>query len=152
MPAARAGAAPALLPPGGAVERPGISRDPGERTIANDLPAKLRCRGLARMTAPCSRRRAVAGESSVQGPSAEMARDPLRVGQPLVRTTSLIVAVTPSITPIGVPRIHLASLARALCIAASPSRKQNAFSIESSFSILSSAVSVTSTGDSDFFA
>src|SRR5258708_31245594 len=54
---------------------------------------------LPRSTAPCSRSLAVAGESSFQGPAVELSRDPLRVGHPFVRTTSLIVAGTPSTRP-----------------------------------------------------
>src|SRR5258708_30148149 len=67
---------------------------------------------LPRSTAPCSRSLAVAGESSFQGPAVELSRDPLRVGHPFVRTTSLIVAGTPSTRPAGTPLLPPPSLPR----------------------------------------
>ncbi len=57
---------------------------------------------LPRMTAPCSRRRATAGESAGAG-VASLVFEPRRVGRPLTQILSLIEAGTPSSGPSGVP-------------------------------------------------
>src|SRR4030088_2931437 len=101
IPAARAAAAPALLPPEVCSNDQGFLVIPVSGLSPIAFHPNSGVVVLPSMTAPCSRRRAVAGESSLQGPSAEISRDPLRVGQPFVRTTSLMVAVTPSTSPIG---------------------------------------------------
>ena len=99
-------------------------------------------------TAPCSRRRAVAGASSSHGCSRSIARLPRRVGQSLVSTTSLIVAGTPSTMPHGSPLCQRASEARAAARARSPSTRQNALTCGSSRSMRSSTARVVSTGES----
>ncbi len=55
---------------------------------------------LPRITAPCSRRRAVAGESASAG-LGSLVLEPRRVGRPLAQILSLIEAGTPSIAPSG---------------------------------------------------
>src|SRR6266851_3780565 len=55
---------------------------------------------LPKMTAPCSRSRAVPGESAEAG-TASVVLEPRRVGRPLAQMLSLIVAGTPSTAPSG---------------------------------------------------
>src|SRR5262245_61578351 len=58
--------------------------------------------------APCSRRRATAGASSVDGAS-EVSLEPNRAGMPATRRLSLMPTGTPSIRPLGAPAIQRAS-------------------------------------------
>jgi len=60
------------------------------------------------MTAPCSRRRATAGESCAAG-AGSLVFEPRRVGRPLAQILSLIEASTPSIGPSGRPARQRAS-------------------------------------------
>ena len=57
---------------------------------------------LPRMTAPCSRRRATAGELDCAG-VASVVVEPRRVGRPWAQMLSLTVAGTPSTGPSGCP-------------------------------------------------
>ena len=63
---------------------------------------------LPSMTAPCSRRRATAGESACAG-AGSVVVEPRRVGSPLTQMLSLIEDGTPSIGPSGLPARQRAS-------------------------------------------
>src|SRR5215468_8799270 len=55
--------------------------------------------------APCSRRRATAGASCVEG-SSDVSLDPNRAGMPATRMLSLMPTGTPSMRPLGAPAIQ----------------------------------------------
>src|SRR5258708_21300776 len=110
IPAARPAAAPALLPPDVCSSDHGLRVMPVNGLSPIAFHPNSGVVVLPRSTAPCSRSLAVAGESSFQGPAVELSRDPLRVGHPFVRTTSLIVAGTPSTRPAGAPFLPPPSL------------------------------------------
>src|ERR1700759_1571483 len=57
-------------------------------------------------TAPASRNRATAGASSVHAPLASTVKEPRRVGQPLVSSTSLMATGTPSSGDSAAPSIQ----------------------------------------------
>src|SRR5689334_8688774 len=105
---------------------------------------------LPTITAPCSRSRATAGASSLQDCFGSTVREPRSVGQPLVRSRSLIDAGTPSSRPLGSFLSHLFSDSLALLIAETASTTQKALSTGLSFSILASTAFVASTGESLF--
>jgi hypothetical protein len=97
--------------------------------------------------APCSRRRAVAGASSFQGPRGSMVFEPRSVGQPRVRTMSLIDTGTPSSSPFGCPAAQRASDALASSINRSDTRL-NALRRGLSAATRCSTACATSTGES----
>jgi hypothetical protein len=101
---------------------------------------------LPRITAPCSRTRAVAGASSFHGPLASTVLEPRSVGQPLVRRMSLIDIGTPSSNPFAAPLIQRASEPLASSSALSDTRLK-AFSFGLSSSMRLSTARVASTGD-----
>src|SRR6516225_7124574 len=103
MPTARPAAAPALLPPEVRSRAQGLRVLPVRGLSPVAFQPNSGVVVLPRMTAPCSRRRAVGGESCDQSPSGSTVREPLSVGQPLASTTSLTDAGTPSTSPIGPP-------------------------------------------------
>ena len=98
-------------------------------------------------TAPASRSRATPGESSSHGWLGLIRREPRNVGQPLVRSKSLIDVGTPSIGLSGSPARHRCSEARALSRAASASTRRKALSAASCVSIARNAPFVASTGE-----
>ena len=102
---------------------------------------------LPRITAPASRRRAVAGASTSHGPAGSTVREPRSVGQPRARIRSLIDTGTPSSSPHGAWRCQRASLARAAASASSAATWQYAFSTGFSRSMRSSTARVASTGE-----
>ena len=104
---------------------------------------------LPSSTAPCSRSRAVAGASSFHGPFGSMVFEPRSVGQPFVRTMSLMETGTPSSRPLGWPLIQRASEAFASSKARSETRLK-ALKTGFSFSMRFSTAAVTSTGDKAF--
>src|SRR5262249_10660894 len=102
---------------------------------------------LAKMTAPASRSRATEGLSGCQICSSDRARDPKRVGIPVVAILSLIDTGTPSSRLFGAPLRQRASDARADESADSASRKQKALSVPADPSARPRMHFVTSTGD-----
>src|SRR5665647_3175655 len=82
---------------------------------------------LPRITAPCSRKRAVAGESASAG-LASLVLEPRRVGRPLAQILSLIEAGTPSMAPSGAAARQRASDSLAAASTGSGSIGKNAFS------------------------
>ena len=91
-------------------------------------------------TVPASRRRCATGASTVHGPSASVARLPMRVGMPLVSTMSLMVIGTPSMSESRLPPFFQRfSEARAARSAASGSRCWKALSCGLNASMRASA-------------
>ena len=146
-PAATAAAVPPDDPPGVLAVSHGLRVSPVRGELVSALQPNSGVAVLPISTAPASRRRAVAGASTSHGCSGSTVRLPRRVGQPRVRTRSLIEVGTPSSGPIGSPRCHRASLPVADTIASSAATRQNALSTGFSSSIASSTAAVASTGD-----
>src|SRR5256886_11150807 len=109
IPEATAAAAPPEEPPGVFAGFQGLRVMPVSGLSVTPFQPNSGVVVLPSSTAPCSRRRAVAGASSFHGPLASTVFEPRSVGQPLVRMMSLIVNGTPSSNPFGCPAIHLAS-------------------------------------------
>ena len=102
---------------------------------------------LPTSTAPCSRNRATHGASSFHGPAGLTVLEPRRVGQPRVRSRSLIDAGTPSSNPFGSLFRHRASDSLALASAAFSSTRQKQFNTGLSLSMRASTARVASTGE-----
>src|SRR5699024_8378949 len=85
IPAATAAAAPPLEPPGVVDRSHGFLVTPVSGLSVTPFHAISGVVVFPTKTAPCSRSRAVTGESSVHGPSCGLLSDPFRVGQPLAR-------------------------------------------------------------------
>src|SRR5687768_14489132 len=109
MPAATAAAAPPEEPPGVLAVFQGLRVMPVSGLSQTPFQPNSGVVVLPTSTAPCSRRRAVAGASSFHGPLASTAREPRSVGQPRVRMMSLIDTGTPSSSPFGWPEDQRAS-------------------------------------------
>src|SRR4051794_14240851 len=84
LPAAPAPAAPPLDPPGGREGAQGVRVIPVSGPSVTPFQANSGVVVLPTITAPASRSRATAGESSGQGPSAPIVVEPRRVGCPRV--------------------------------------------------------------------
>ncbi|MEH2610560.1 hypothetical protein V1293_002849 [Bradyrhizobium sp. AZCC 1693] len=97
-----------------------------------------------------ARRRAVAGESSLQSWAGSTARLPRSVGQPLARMRSFSATGTPSTGPSRSPRCQRTSDSRADASADSASSNANALTCRSRRSIRASTACVASTDESDF--
>ena len=117
MPAATAAAAPPEEPPGVLAGFHGFRVMPVSGLSVTPFQPNSGVVVLPRSTAPCSRRRAVAGASSFHGPFASTVFEPRSVGQPRVRMRSLIETGTPSSSPFGWPACQRASEAFASSIA-----------------------------------
>jgi hypothetical protein len=109
MPAATAATAPPEEPPGVLSLFHGLRVMPVSGLSVTPFQPNSGVVVLPSSTAPCSRRRAVAGASSFQGPFASIVFEPRSVGQPRVRMMSLIDTGTPSSSPRGWPAIQRAS-------------------------------------------
>src|SRR5262245_57700966 len=103
IPAASEAAAPPLDPPGDLSGFQGLPVTPHSSEFVICQAPISGTVVLPMSTAPASRIRATDGESSSQGPRALIARDPRRVGQPLVTDRSLTVVETPSTRLFGSP-------------------------------------------------
>src|SRR5450432_989710 len=79
-PAATAATAPALLPPGVCAECQGLRVTPVSGLSPMPFKPNSDVVVLPSSTAPCSRSRATAGASSLEGPSAFVVFEPRRVG------------------------------------------------------------------------
>jgi len=99
-------AAPALLPPGVRERSHGLRVIPVSGLSPSAFQPNSEVVVLPRMTAPASRNRAVAGDSSDQFWSRSTRRDPRKVGKPRISIRSLIVTATPSSRPTASPRSH----------------------------------------------
>ncbi len=102
-PAATAATAPALLPPGECSRFQGLRVIPVSGLSPSPFSPNSVVVVLPSSTAPASRRRTAAGESSFHGPAAEVVREPLRVGQPRASNKSFNDTVTPSSSLRGEP-------------------------------------------------
>ena len=103
---------------------------------------------LPKSTVPAWRRCWPTGESRVHGPSASVARLPMRVGRPLVITMSLMVMGTPSMSESRLPPFFQRfSAARAALSAPSGSRCWKALSCGLNASMRAMAALVASTGE-----
>src|SRR5260221_4945911 len=89
MPSAAAMPAPPLLPPQVFVASHGLRLIPVSGLSPTPFQLNSQQVVLATNTAPCSRSRAAAGQSSAAGAS-EVVREPRRVGQPATGHWSLI--------------------------------------------------------------
>src|SRR5208282_5500649 len=96
MPVAAATAAPPLDPPGVILGFHGLRVMPVKGLSVTPFQPNSGVVVLPSSTAPASRRRATAGASSSHGWSGERALEPRKVGQPLVKSRSLMLAGTPS--------------------------------------------------------
>jgi hypothetical protein len=101
MPAATAAAAPPEEPPGVLPVFQGLRVTPVSGLSVTPFQPNSGVVVLPSSTAPCSRRRAVAGASSFHGPFGSTLFEPRSVGQLLVRMMSLIETGTPSSRPHG---------------------------------------------------
>ena len=124
MPAATCAAAPPLEPPGVRSGFQGLRVMPVSALSVTPFQPNSGVQVLPSNTAPFSRKRAVAGPSSSQGPARSTVFEPRSVGQPRVRIRSLIEAGTPSTQPSGAPFAQRASAARAAASAPASSTKQ----------------------------
>src|SRR5688572_28805547 len=150
MPAATAAAAPPEEPPGVLAVFQGLRVMPVSGLSHTPFQPNSGVVVLPRITAPCSRTRAVAGASSVHGPWASTVFEPRSVGQPLVNRISLIDSGTPSSSPFAAPLIQRASEALASSSARSDTRLK-ALSLGLRSSMRLSTARVASTGDSVLF-
>jgi hypothetical protein len=148
MPAASAAALPPLEPPGVLEGSQGLRVTPVSRLSVTPFQPSSGVVVLPGRMAPERRRAATTGASSSHAPSGSIAVEPRTVGQPRVRSRSLIATGTPSSGPAGSPRAQRASEAPASASARSGSTRQNAFSASSPRAMRSSAASATSTGES----
>ena len=151
MPAATAAAPPPEEPPGVIFGFQGLRVMPVSGLSVTPFQPNSGVVVLPSSTAPCSRRRATTGASSFHGPFGSTVFEPRRVGQPRVRSRSLIDAGTPSSWPMGAFLSQRCSDCFAFCIACFLSTRQNAFRIGLSRSTRSSTARVTSTGETAFF-
>ena len=103
---------------------------------------------LPSSTAPASRNRATAGESSFQGWLGSMVRDPRKVGQPRVSRMSFTATGTPSSGESGASFAQRSSEARACAKVVASSIRQKALTLASSLAIRASSDLATSTGES----
>src|SRR5439155_5494838 len=103
MPAATAAVAPPEEPPGVFAGFHGLRVMPVSGLSVTPFQPDSGVVVLPTSTAPCSRRRAVAGASSFHGPLGSTVFEPRSVGQPRVRMMSLIETGTPSSSPFGWP-------------------------------------------------
>src|SRR5204863_1114080 len=103
MPEATAAAAPPEEPPGVLAGFHGLRVMPVSGLSVTPFQPNSGVVVLPRSTAPCSRRRAVAGASSFHGPLGSTVFEPRSVGQPRVRMMSLMDTGTPSSRPFGWP-------------------------------------------------
>src|SRR5882672_6166434 len=124
MPLAAAIAEPPLEPPQVFAGFHGLRLMPVSGESATPFQPNSGMLVLPRKTAPCSRRRATAGESSSHGPSGAVTSEPRRVDQPLLSHWSLIVVGMPSISPFGSPLAQRASDWRAAASASSAATKR----------------------------
>src|SRR6185295_13969269 len=90
MPDASAAAAPPDEPPGVFAGFHGLRVMPVSALSVTPFQPNSGVVVLPSSTAPCSRRRATAGASSFHGPFGSTVLEPRSVGQPLVRSRSLI--------------------------------------------------------------
>ena len=121
IPASTAAALPPLLPPGVRSRFHGLRVTPesGESVIAFQPNSGVVV--LPKNSAPASRSRATAGESSLHSWFGSIVREPTRRGQPRVSSVSFSATGTPSSSPIGSPRCQRRSDSRAAAIALSGS-------------------------------
>src|SRR5437763_3888427 len=126
IPAARATALPPLLPPGVRSRFHGLRVTPesGESVVGFQPNSGVVV--LPKKIAPAARRRATAGESSLQFWLGSIVREPTRRGQPRVNRVSLTATGTPSSRPFGSPFCHRASDARASAVSLSGSYRTKA--------------------------
>ena len=96
MPAATAAALPPDEPPAVLAGFQGLRVMPVSGEFVSPLQPNSGVVVLPRITAPVSRRRAVAGASTSQACAGSTVREPRKVGQPLTRIRSLIETGTPS--------------------------------------------------------
>ncbi len=146
MPEATAAAAPPEEPPGVLAGFQGLRVMPVSALSVTPFQPNSGVVVLPTMTAPCSRRRAVAGASSFHGPFGSTVFEPRSVGQPLVRMMSLIDTGTPSSRPRGWPAIQRFSDASASSMDLFET-KQKALSLGLSFSMRARTAFVASTGE-----
>ena len=151
MPVAAATAAPPLEPPGVVSGFQGLRVMPVSGLSVTPFQPNSGVVVRPSSTAPCSRRRATAGESSSQDWSGETAFEPRNVGQPLARRMSLTDVGMPSTRPLASPRCQRCSEAFAAASEPSSSTRQKALKRPLSAAMRASAARVASTGDS-FFA
>ncbi len=147
IPEASAAAAPPEEPPGVFCGFQGLRVTPVSGLSVTPFQPNSGVVVLPRRSAPCSLRRATAGASSGQGPAGSIVFEPRSVGQPLVRSRSLMETGTPSSSPFGSPRCHLLSDSFASW-ARLELTKQKALKRGFSASILRETASATSTGES----
>ena len=146
MPAATAAAAPPDDPPGVLAGFQGLRVMPVSGLSVTPFQPNSGVVVLPSSTASASRSRATTGASSFHGPLGSTVFEPLKVGQPLVSSRSLIETGTPSSAPRGSPFIQRASDSFAAA-SASGAMKQNAFSTGLSLSMRCKAARVTSSGE-----
>ena len=147
MPEATAAAVPPDDPPGVLAGFHGLRVMPVSGELVSALQPNSGVVVLPRITAPASRRRAVAGASTSHGPAGSTVREPRSVGQPAARMRSFADTGTPSSAPHGAPRCQRASLARAAASASSGARWQKALRTGFKRSMRSSTALAASTGE-----
>src|SRR5471032_3494729 len=113
MPLAAAIAAPPLEPPQVLALFQGLRLMPVSLLSVTPFQPNSGILVLPRKTAPCSRMRATAGESSFHGPAGSDTSEPFKVDQPLLSHWSLTVVGMPSSRPFGAPLTQRVSDSRA---------------------------------------
>src|SRR5216684_65268 len=105
MPLAAAIAAPPLEPPQVLAGFHGLRLMPVSGLSVTPFQPNSGMLVLPRKTAPCSRMRATAGESSFHGPAGSATSEPRKVDQPLLSHWSLIVVALPDAVQHGARRL-----------------------------------------------